>query len=606
VSTSTDHPPLPSPQPPADGNGATAPSTIDYFRTESRYARLAARILADLETRRGFILLLSDPPASLLHLSQALSHGVEGRATVVGIASGPELTYERLMPATAASRPGRVLPLFILENADRLSDKQIEEIQGASLLGERVYGFVLTALPAFLQRLNRPSLAFLKDSLVARYQFQQLNGDEVELFVRRQPSAGARDATAEAASLEAISQRLLGATGEITDKPVMPPVRPAARGLADALHDRERTAHAPKSIESPMPEPAMNEIAYAPIAAASRGKARRVAFSVFFGLAYMGVVAGAGLLVFRMVHSGTDSGPHLAVTAPDSVASNDAGTSVDAAVARPEEAQAPSPELAEKANNLVPTAAPSTETAAPEPPAAQIAPAEPTPAPVAGAPARPETPPAAPVMAAPAAPPAAVAETPASIVPASPAATPPATEAPTPATLATRAAPPVAETPQTRLAAASPPPPPVASETPAIATPAPPALAATPMPASKPAPPKLAALPDRPQASPEPAASESSPGRAISLETRQLRERGDELLGRGDIVSARLFYERAADAGDAQAALKTGATYDPAFLEEWGVRGVPGDPVKAASWYRRARELGAQEAGRLLESLPKP
>ena len=577
-----------------DSIGAREIGATEYFRTESRYARLAARILADLETRRGFILLLSDPPASLLHLSQALSRGVEGRATVVGIASGPDLTYERLMPATAASRTGRTSPLFILENADRLSDKQIEEIQAASLRGDRVYGFVLTALPAFLQRLNRPSLAFLKDSLVARYQFQQMNGDEVELFIRRHQSAGAPTVVDEAASLESVAQRLLDATAEITDKPAMPLVRPAARGLADALHDREKAAAAPvvKPLVPPEPEPAEagREIYYPPVA---RGKARRVAFSVFFGLAYMGVVAGAGLLIFRMVHPGVETSPRLAVIAPDGAARSDS-TTAEAPVTHPEEAQAPTPELAEKANKLAPTAAPTSE--APPPPSRSTA----APPAAVEAPARTDAPPAG-------------AETLTGLAAPSPAEALPPSEAPAHIAAAT----PVGEAPQiTPGPAASPStgpaPAPAAVETPPeVSAPAaaPPQAAsgAAPLPASKPpAPAKVAALPDRPEPAAKPAPAESSPAPAVSLEIRQLRARGDELLGRGDIISARLFYERAADAGDAQAALKAGATYDPAFLEQWGVRGVRGDLVQAASWYRRARELGAQEAERLLESLPKP
>jgi hypothetical protein len=35
-----------------------------------------------------------------------------------------------------------------------------------------------------------------------------------------------------------------------------------------------------------------------------------------------------------------------------------------------------------------------------------------------------------------------------------------------------------------------------------------------------------------------------------------------------------------------------GATFDPNFLASAGVRGIRGDPGRAASWYRRARDLG--------------
>ena len=81
-----------------------------------------------------------------------------------------------------------------------------------------------------------------------------------------------------------------------------------------------------------------------------------------------------------------------------------------------------------------------------------------------------------------------------------------------------------------------------------------------------------------------------------------LLERGDRLFGVGDIASARLFYERAADAGDAQAALRLGGTYDPAFLQRAQLR-LPGDPKLAVFWYRRAQELGAGEAQLLLSGM---
>ena len=65
-------------------------------------------------------------------------------------------------------------------------------------------------------------------------------------------------------------------------------------------------------------------------------------------------------------------------------------------------------------------------------------------------------------------------------------------------------------------------------------------------------------------------------------------ERGDALRGTGDVASARLFYERAAEQGSAVAARAVGETYDPIVLEEEHVRGVRGDQRKAEDWYRKA------------------
>jgi hypothetical protein len=53
----------------------------------------------------------------------------------------------------------------------------------------------------------------------------------------------------------------------------------------------------------------------------------------------------------------------------------------------------------------------------------------------------------------------------------------------------------------------------------------------------------------------------------------------------------------------ARAALRVGATFDPAFLGPDALRGVRSDPAEASYWYRRARDLGEPEAERRLKSL---
>ncbi len=83
-----------------------------------------------------------------------------------------------------------------------------------------------------------------------------------------------------------------------------------------------------------------------------------------------------------------------------------------------------------------------------------------------------------------------------------------------------------------------------------------------------------------------------------AAEIEELLTRGDTFLRMGDITSARLFYERAANAGNGQGAMRMGASFDPSFLGRAGLRGARGDPVKAQSWYRKALELGAAESQR--------
>ena len=77
----------------------------------------------------------------------------------------------------------------------------------------------------------------------------------------------------------------------------------------------------------------------------------------------------------------------------------------------------------------------------------------------------------------------------------------------------------------------------------------------------------------------------------------------ERFLKDGDILSARLLLKRAASAGNAQAALKLGMTFDPVFLAERGVVGFAPDVAQARGWYERAAELGSTEASRLLERL---
>ena len=93
---------------------------------------------------------------------------------------------------------------------------------------------------------------------------------------------------------------------------------------------------------------------------------------------------------------------------------------------------------------------------------------------------------------------------------------------------------------------------------------------------------------------------------ARHLADRQVGEllaRGDVFLRAGDLTSARLFYERAADAGDGQAALRMGATFDPTFLASAGLRNLSGDLAKARLWYHRALRLGTSEAQPHLNNL---
>jgi hypothetical protein len=125
-----------------------------------------------------------------------------------------------------------------------------------------------------------------------------------------------------------------------------------------------------------------------------------------------------------------------------------------------------------------------------------------------------------------------------------------------------------------------------------------PAPAAAP-PAVLEAPPVIAEAPPAPAIGSPRAPVIAAPATAV----QDLSRRGDQRLSVGDIASARLFYRRAAESGDARAALQLGSTYDPAFLVRLGVQGMRGDVAQAATWYRRARDLGDGAAAQRLQAL---
>lgn len=88
-----------------------------------------------------------------------------------------------------------------------------------------------------------------------------------------------------------------------------------------------------------------------------------------------------------------------------------------------------------------------------------------------------------------------------------------------------------------------------------------------------------------------------------SDEIDMLMKQAEMFISSGDVVTARVLFQRAAEAGDAKAALSMGATFDPALLAKMGVRGIAPDVARARSWYEKARDLGSSEALGRLEKL---
>jgi hypothetical protein len=86
-------------------------------------------------------------------------------------------------------------------------------------------------------------------------------------------------------------------------------------------------------------------------------------------------------------------------------------------------------------------------------------------------------------------------------------------------------------------------------------------------------------------------------------EIAALLKRGDELIASGDLGAARLVLRRAAEAGNARAALALAGTYDPIVLEKRAVHGFVPDIAMARSWYEKAKQFGSVDAPQRLEML---
>jgi TPR repeat protein len=86
-------------------------------------------------------------------------------------------------------------------------------------------------------------------------------------------------------------------------------------------------------------------------------------------------------------------------------------------------------------------------------------------------------------------------------------------------------------------------------------------------------------------------------------EIAYLLKRGEELVAAGQLGPARLVLQRAAEAGDSNAAFALAITYDPILLRTRVVFGVAPDAAMARAWYEKAKELGSMEASRRLEAI---
>src|SRR5215831_15149840 len=172
----------------------------DYFSSDKHYTSLARRIVAALRCGGSWVLIMGDPPADPQALSQALSNVAGVHNEVVIISCGPELTLrdiERTVTvsdgpratagAAVTSVSAGVQPLFVFDDFDRLSDKQIEEICKDTLhYGQIPAAVILLTSLDFLVRLELPTLHFLKEHLDAHFRVKDVGDDEAITFLHNQ------------------------------------------------------------------------------------------------------------------------------------------------------------------------------------------------------------------------------------------------------------------------------------------------------------------------------------------------------------------------------------------------------------------------------------
>src|SRR5262245_7564895 len=124
--------------------------------------------------------------------------------------------------------------------------------------------------------------------------------------------------------------------------------------------------------------------------------------------------------------------------------------------------------------------------------------------------------------------------------------------------------------------------------------------------------PEAPVTPPPAKAGPEPAQEPTpTPSPMNTVRTRQpdgiglLVQQGEKFASDGDIVTARMLFDRAAKAGDAPAALALAASYDPIVLARAGVLGIDTDVEKARLWYQKAQSLGSAQALERLNALAR-
>jgi hypothetical protein len=102
------------------------------------------------------------------------------------------------------------------------------------------------------------------------------------------------------------------------------------------------------------------------------------------------------------------------------------------------------------------------------------------------------------------------------------------------------------------------------------------------------------------------AAAPASGAAPASEAARRLCAQGLVAMASGDIAGARLYLERAAEAGDTRALMVLGESYDPTTLARMGALGIKGDAGKARDYYAKALAAGMGAARERMAALEAP
>jgi hypothetical protein len=569
---------------------------FDYFATQAHYRSLAARILTALG---GFnvVVVTGDRLSSGEMVGTALGEAAAGRYKVISFQHEPKQARQEAMRVSTAlsaslpcgsatDRDTDVPALLVFHDLDRYSDKQIEKIltlvhERAPIADHRITAAVFLATTEFLTRLEHPVFRVwvAERLLVARLRFHELGAGEIPAFIRRQlPSREAEKIFTDAAIaaianvsggdpvvVNRFSRRMLegapasiGNTfakadfGSATEMSQDPP--PKERDV-ETVADRLRQNFAAPETDLPLSTRMWR----------AAGVKLKLGAGIGLSLTCVAVVITAVAFVYPGAEDIAASKPPPAIDMPRKPPEH-----ASLAGGAP-----PDPAIPPTTEGPTPLSALTAMTASAEPPH-EDAVADKTPAqPPSAALLRSSDEPAAPTEAAKA------------ILDATIPSAASTEVAPTAATVSPtgmRASSPISSTPdqshsQRQHSAAEA----MVSSVPSTEV----APTATPTGMHVPSSTPLTPLPRPAQL------------RFPEAEIAALLARGDASFALGDLSSARLFYERAADAGEGRAALRLGHTYDPVFLDFANLH-VRGDAAVAESWYRRARELGETEAELLL------